>query len=488
MVVQSLRRPKQWVGLVVLFGILGVAALFHERWFPHAQEQWTRVRNVLRLGSPSGTAMPSAEEGGEHGHTEEHGGHGHAGHEHAGHDESSSLEISTQARKNIGLTVAKVKPGTFERTITVPGMVVERRGQTKMRIVAPLTGIVTRIYAIEGEALKPGQPLFDLRLTHEDLLQAQVEFLKIVEELDVVKREVARIQPVAEKGAVPQKVLLERQYEQQKLDASLRAHREALLLHGLSAAQVDEIASERHLKSSLTVAVPQVPRFERASGTSSTPECEALFVVEALTVESGRLVTAGDLLLTLADYCQLYIAGDAFEQDAKPVANTVRNHWKVTALLNNEDQTVTAIPGLSILYLADEVDPVSRTLHFYVKLPNELTRDETNEGHRFIGWRFRPGQRMQLRIPVEHWPNRIVLPADALVREGAESYVFQENGNHFDRRPVQVEYRDQSAVVIAQDGSLFPGDSVAVSGAQQLQMALKNKSGGAIDPHAGHNH
>jgi hypothetical protein len=38
------------------------------------------------------------------------------------------------------------------------------------------------------------------------------------------------------------------------------------------------------------------------------------------------------------------------------------------------------------------------------------------------------------------------------------------------------------------DLDVFPGDRIALSAAQQLQLALKNKSGGAIDPHAGHNH
>jgi len=53
---------------------------------------------------------------------------------------------------------------------------------------------------------------------------------------------------------------------------------------------------------------------------------------------------------------------------------------------------------------------------------------------------------------------------------------------------VHVEYRDRFSVVVANDGSLFPGDLVALSGAQQMQLALKNKSGGGVDPHAGHNH
>jgi hypothetical protein len=131
----------------------------------------------------------------------------------------------------------------------------------------------------------------------------------------------------------------------------------------------------------------------------------------------------------------------------------------------------------------------SRTLPFYVRLPNQLTRDVPSpNGLRFIEWKYRPGQRLQLRVPVEEWQQQIVFPVDAIAQEGAEAFVFQQNGNHFDRVPVHVIYRDQAYAVIKNDGSVFPGDIVAQRGAHQLQMALKNKSGGGADPHAGHNH
>ena len=81
-----------------------------------------------------------------------------------------------------------------------------------------------------------------------------------------------------------------------------------------------------------------------------------------------------------------------------------------------------------------------------------------------------------------------MLPAEAVVEDGPESYVFREDGEHFHRCPVHVEYRDQFNVVLAEGNDIWPGDRVAMNGAQQLQVALKNKSGGGIDPHAGHNH
>jgi hypothetical protein len=66
--------------------------------------------------------------------------------------------------------------------------------------------------------------------------------------------------------------------------------------------------------------------------------------------------------------------------------------------------------------------------------------------------------------------------------------VYRQNGDHFDRVPVHIEHRDQTSVVVANDGSLFPGDTVAGTGAYLIHQALKNKAGGGVDPHAGHNH
>ncbi len=43
------------------------------------------------------------------------------------HDEAGAIKISDQAKGNIGLRMARVELSTFERMITMPGIVVERR-------------------------------------------------------------------------------------------------------------------------------------------------------------------------------------------------------------------------------------------------------------------------------------------------------------------------------------------------------------------------
>ena len=82
----------------------------------------------------------------------------------------------------------------------------------------------------------------------------------------------------------------------------------------------------------------------------------------------------------------------------------------------------------------------------------------------------------------------ILRRSDPVVREGADSFVFQQNGDRFEPIAVHEKHRDQSFVIIENDGAIFPGDVVALRSAHQMQMAVKSKSGSAVDPHAGHNH
>lgn len=412
--------------------------------------------------------------------------HAHAdhAHAHAPHDEATSIELSPEAQRSIGLRLMTVELRSFDRTVTLPAMVVERPGRSRVVVTAPLTGVITRIDPLLGEAIAAGQPLFEMRLTHEELVQGQTDFLRSLEELDVVNREIERLEKIAAGGAIPGKSVLERKYEQQKLTGLIRAQQQALLLHGLHPEQVETIRQKRELLGQLTV---RAPESHDPAGCAADAPC--LLQVQDLDTEQGQHVTAGETLCVLSDHCELYIEGKAFAHDIPALNEAARQAWPIKALLDVGGGQAETIEGLRILLLGARVDPQSRTLPFYATLKNEVVRDETTpEGRRFVSWRFKPGQRAELQVPLETWPDRVVLPAAAVVQEGPESYVFLQNGDHFDRRAVHVEYRDRDWVVLADENEVWPGDVVAMSGAQQLQLALKNKAGAGADPHAGHSH
>ena len=489
----------RWIAGLLL---LGAGAMSYRSWGPRVNALADRL--VAR--SKSGDA--------------EHGAADHAGHPpHAAHSAESSLELSAQAKLNLGLTAEFLHPielSTFRKTISIPSVIVERPGQTLIQVSTPMTGVVTEVAAIKGSAMETGQLLFRIRLTHEDLVQSQTDFVRSLGELDVENREIARLQKVTDSGAVAGKSLLERKYSKEKLEALLQAQRETLRLHGLSTRQVEQISKDRRLLSELSVMVPtadQTPQelqltdlmgrqavsflAESSQGPGVVVDGEAKpavpaaggtrspLIVESLDVQRGQSVEQGGKLCVLADYSRLYIEGRAFEQDIDAVNVVVSQGWKVSAVFTGGTQ----IDDLPLSFVSSEIDPDSRTLKLYVDLPNEVLRDSQNaDGQRFMTWKYKPGQRLQLRIPVEVWTDQIVLPVEAVAQEGAESFVFRQSGKKFDRVAVHVVHSDQSSVVIANDGSIFPGDVVARRSAHQMQMALKNKSGGGIDPHAGHSH
>ncbi len=477
-------RPVQ---LLMLCIVAGGAYASRNLW-------WTSLNTkVDQMVGKSATAKDDHSHD-EHGHDD----HAHAGHEeHAPHAEVESLELSAQAMKNLGLTAEFLKPvttATYYRTISVPAVIVERPGRSVLQVSTPMTGVVTKVSAVPGSAVEPGAALFQIRLTHEELVASQSEFVRALGELDVEERELKRLQAGVDSGVIPPRSVLERQYAKEKLEALLGAQREALRLHGLSERQVSQIEKDRRLLSELSVTVPenkQIQKELKLSGNevyrpvTMTQNPAAPLIIESMDVQHGQSIEQGGKLCSLADYSRLYIEGRAFEQDADAIGKATANNWKAQALFSDR----ITLNSLPISFIASEIDETARTLKFFVDLENEIIRDHIDEeGNRFISWKYKPGQRLQLMIPVEEWKDQIVVPVDAVAQEAAESFVFQQNGEHFDRIPVHVIHKDQSSVVIANDGALFPGDVVALRNAHQMQMAVRNKAGGGVDPHAGHNH
>ncbi len=449
----------------------------------------------------------------------------HEGHVH-GLDAGTSLALSAQALGNIGLApeyLQPVKQVTFRRSITVPGIIVGRPGRTRLEISTPMAGVITHVHAVQGEAVDPGTLLFELRITAEELVSTQTNLLRTVGELDVENREIARLSKVTESGAISQKTLLERQYAKEKLEVLMNAQREALRLHGLSERQIDDITKKHKLLRDLQIVAPRRDSHAaeelKLSRTEVTPVSLAIrrqrllsdegtadegtghddshspddskvpLILQEVLVHKGETVAAGATLGALADYSELYIEGRAFEQDLELLSQSAERNWKITAVFEGAANSVRRIENLDLVYSASEIDAETRSLSFFVRLPNEVAREVPSpNGQRFLDWKYRPGQRLQLLVPVEEWENQIVLPVEAIARDGAESFVFQQNGDHFDRVSIRVAYRDSEHVVVANDGSIFPGDVIALRGAHQMQMALKNNSGGGVDPHAGHNH
>jgi hypothetical protein len=185
-------------------------------------------------------------------------------------------------------------------------------------------------------------------------------------------------------------------------------------------------------------------------------------------------VQAGQPLCLLAHHQELYIEGRAFRRELPLVEQAIREAWPVDVEFLEDEPGRWPAKGATytIRHLANTIDPASRTFAFYVPLVNQVETYDAG-GRTGLLWRFRPGQPVRLHVRSERLDDVFVLPADAVVREGAETYVFRQDGDFFDRRAVHVVYQDRRHAVVANDGSVAPGLFVAAGAAAQLNRVLK---------------
>src|SRR4051794_26906767 len=69
---------------------------------------------------------------------------------------TTKVIVSDQAQKNLGLTATQLKAETVWKTITVPGMVVDRPGLSDRGVVAPVTAVVRAVNHVPGDTVCPG--------------------------------------------------------------------------------------------------------------------------------------------------------------------------------------------------------------------------------------------------------------------------------------------------------------------------------------------
>jgi len=431
-------------GLVVLALVAGVAAgayFTRERWLPFFRPAETAEPNHAAPAAPSERVL-----------------------------------LSAQAQKNLRLTAKPLVPETFWKTITVPGVIVDRPGHSDRGVVAPLTGVINRIHHFPGDTVNPGEDLFTLRLLSDALHQTQSDLFKATQDIGLAQEQKKLL--LSAGGAVAETKITEVENQIVRLQTSVKAYRQELFNRGLLPEQIDK-AAQGTFVTEITVRVP--PRATESKGPA--------FEMQDLKVELGQQVEAGQTLALLANHQQLAIEGRAFREETPLLERAVRENWSIEVDFQEDPSSIEGDgpdekkdrwkrfnQPLMIRYLSNTIDPATRTFTFLIPFENEWRVIEQDK-RAIILWRFRPGHQVRLQLRVEKLDNVFVLPPEAVVREGGEAYVFRQNGDTFDRKPVHVVYQDRRHVVIANDGSVPPGLYVAQTAAVQLNRMVKSQSG-----------
>lgn len=408
-------------------------------------------------------------------------------------EEPKVLKLSLQARKNLKLDAKSARPQTYWRTIQVPGVVVDRPGRSDRGVTSPAVGVVSEVHAFPGDTVRPGDRLFTLRLFSEYLQNTQKELFSSTKETQLIQEQLERLRPLADKGGIPRTKIIDLENQLRRQQVVIQAHRQDLLTRGLKPQQIVRVSNGQFVSTVDVVAPPLVKKRKKLVTIRQTSFQEGnaddegfAYEVQELNAELGQQVQAGQLLITLANHSSLYLEGHAFKREAPFLEKAAQNGWKIFVEFAEDDPEhwPELKQSFEIRYLSNAIDTESRTFDFFIPLSNQ-SRSYKKGDETFVVWRFRPGQRVRLHVPVEKLSNVLVLPSAAIVREGPEAYVFQQNGDLFNRIPVQVLHEDRLNIVIANDGSVTPGLYLAQSAAASLNRVLKAQaaSGMRADVH-----
>ncbi|HQR44256.1 MAG TPA: hypothetical protein PLX97_16285, partial [Gemmatales bacterium] len=345
--------------------------------------------------------------------------------------------------------------------MTIPGMIVDLPGQSDRGVVAPVMGVVQKIHSLPGEVVKPGQSLFTLRLVSETLHHTQSELFKTQQNLKLAQAQMDRYKQAG--NAIPEVRLIDINQQIARLDVSAIVLRQELLTRGFSTEQINAVAEGKFVQDMEVVVPPfHLSRAIKMPATKDGHTEDLHYEVQELKAELGQQVQAGQMLCTLANHHFLVIEGRAFRDETPFLERAVRENWPVEVDFQEPigADWPTSQQSFYIQHLASTIDPMNRTFAFRMPLANE-SRSVVNGTIKQTLWRFRPGQKLRLHVPIEKLENVWVVPREAMVREGIESFVFTQNVNTFIRKPVKLLFLDRQQAILAVDGTIAPGVFIA---------------------------
>lgn len=384
------------------------------------------------------------------------------------------LELTAQARRNLNLSTQAARPVDFWRTVTIPGVVADRPGVSDRGVVAPAVGVVSDIKAFPGDTVQPGETVLSLRLFSEYLQNSQARLFKAQQEADIVQERIDRISGLAQTGGISKSELIALEAERSRQQTLIRTARQDLLTRGLRPEQIEQVQMKGEFVSAIEVAAP----------TPSSAESQDLFYeVQDLPVEVGQQVQAGELLARLAHHRHLYVVGHAFKREAGLLEKAAQDAREIEIEFSDDNAELWSPleQSFQIRHLSNSIDVESRTFDFFVPLENQ-SRSYDKAGETFLVWRFRPGQRARIHVPVEKFEDVFVLPTESIAREGPDAFVYRQNGDLFNQIPVNILYEDRRSVVVANDGSITPGTFIAQNAGASLRRVLKSQSASGQQP------
>jgi multidrug efflux pump subunit AcrA (membrane-fusion protein) len=345
------------------------------------------------------------------------------------HATGGPVTLTEAAMLNAGIEVSEVTPATGATAVRVqevPGRV--ELSPDRVALISPRTsGRLERLTAVEGDRVQGGAPVAYLLST--PFSTAQQDFIQ----------------------ATTRAEMLAGSSDEEGARALVTAAERRLELLGAPPDLLERLRSGGEPQDLLPVAAP----FDGS-------------LLEAYALE-GAALEAGSPIFRIGDLSVVDVVADVPEET---IAQLELGRAVTVQPAAYPDRSLTG----HIERLHDELDPATRTLAAIIHVPNS---DRALRPGMFVS--------VDLRIPMGEGTSEarnadiVMVPASAVVSDGAARYVFVEIGPRtFEQRAVDVVQIGDGSQLHVREG-LAPGERLVVRGAFTLKSELAK--GGFGDEH-----
>lgn len=329
------------------------------------------------------------------------------------------------------IKVGEVTAAELSDELRVAGQV-DFDEQRITRIGATVTGRVSELQAMLGQQVKVGQTLAVLNST--ELGAAQLAYMKARAQAQLNERGVERARQLLAADVIGSAELQRRESELAISLSEQRAAADQLRVLGVSSGALERLSNTGAINSVSPVVATM-------AGT----------VVER-KVTQGQVVQPSEVLFSIADLSRVWVEADVPEQQA----GLVRAGQDIEVEIPSLDQRLTA----KLIYIADTVDPVTRTV---------TVRSELDNADRSL----KPA--MLASVLIQTRPTRrVVVPTTAVVRESDNDQVFVEvTPGQYRMTPVKLGTTVGSLRPVL--SGLTEGQRIVIDGAFHLNNERKRK-------------
>ncbi len=335
---------------------------------------------------------------------------------------SDTEYVATDAK---GIQTITVKSSAVPDYLVLPAHI-EADPTRVVHVYPPAGGRIVEMKVRPSDHVEKGQLL--ALLESNDLSRAVADYHKAKVDAEVKQQALTRAEDLLAHNAIAQKDYQQAQGDAKIAQAELEATAQLIRVFGMD------------------------PDYASTELRVVAPRSGVVLEIGAASGEYSKSLDAPQPLCTIADISTVWALGDIYERD---FAGLKMGEEAQVTLDAYPDQRWSGRVGV----LSDAVDPVTRTLHLRVVLPNP-------------GGRIKPAMFGSIRV-LRSSSQGILVPSSAVIREGNEAHVFVSKGNgRFERRTVKLGRAIDGSIEIL--SGVNQGDSIVSEGALLLRAAAQS--------------